>query len=284
MIEGVWLPIITPFYNGEVDYNSFKSLIEFYLEKNISGIIPLGTTGESPTIEEDEYMKIVETAIETVNKKIPVYVGLGGNNTKKVIMQLKKIEHLGIEGILSVAPYYSRPSQDGIYFHFKQISENTDKNILIYNIPYRSAINIENKTLFKLAEFKNIVGVKDSCGNIKQTTELILNKPEDFSVLTGEDLFFYHSLVLGGNGGILASAHLETEKYIQIYNCVKQNDHQAALKVWKEVSKHIPDLFIEPNPAPVKYVLKTKDLIRSAEVRLPLSSVSIKLKEKLMKW
>ncbi len=282
-IEGVWLPIITPFLNDEVDYQSYGKLIDYYIGKGISGLIPLGTTGESPAVDEAEFEAIIDKTLEFVKGRIPVFVGVGGNYTKKVVKQLKVVEKYKVDGILSVCPYYNRPDQNGIYQHFREISESSDLPIIIYNIPYRTGRNIENETIHKLAGLKNIVGLKDSCGDIKQTMELLLHPPVDFSILTGEDLLFYTTLNLGGAGGILAAAHLKTEKYVAIYELVKENNHQAALEQWKQVADIIPLLFVEPNPAPVKYCLKQQGLIQSAETRLPLTEISEGLKGKLDK-
>lgn len=280
-LTGVWLPVITPFVNENVDFESYKNLIEYYIPKGISGIMPLGTTGESPTIGEAEFEEIVEKTMEYVNGRVPVYVGLGGNNTQKVAKQVKTLEKYKVEGILSVSPYYSRPDQRGIYEHFLRISEATDLNIVVYNIPYRTGRNIENSTIHRLAEIKNVVGIKDSCGDIKQSTELLLNPPKDFSILTGEDALFYTTLLLGGQGGILASSHIRTADFIQVYNNIQKNDHKAALEVWKELYKFIPMLFEEPNPAPIKYYLNKLGLIKSSEVRLPLMDITDGLKAKM---
>lgn len=280
-LSGVWLPIITPFSKGNVDFKSYKNLIEYYIPKGISGIMPLGTTGESPTISDYEFEELIAKTIEYVNGRVPIFVGLGGNNTEKVVKQVKVLEKNNVDGILSVAPYYSRPDQRGIYEHFRRISEATDLNIVVYNIPYRTGRNIENATIYKLAELSNIVGIKDSCGDIKQSTELLLNQPKDFSVLTGEDALFYTTLLLGGNGGILASSHIRTEEFIKVYNSIQNNDYKTALEIWKELHKFIPMLFEEPNPAPIKYYLSKHGLIESSEVRLPLVEITESLKEKM---
>jgi len=150
--------------------------------------------------------------------------------------------------------------------------------LIIYNIPYRTGRNVENETLIKLAAFDNIIGVKDSCGNMIQTMELLLNRPADFSVLTGEDLLFYLNLTLGVDGGILAASHVETEKFVSMVDAITKNDHQSALATWKTVVNLIPLLFKEPNPAPIKYYLAKKGLIESPEVRLPLTEISDSLK------
>ncbi|NLT13543.1 MAG: 4-hydroxy-tetrahydrodipicolinate synthase [Clostridiales bacterium] len=280
-IRGVWLPVITPFINDEVDYVSYKRLIDYYIDKKIDGIIPLGTTGESPVIEEYEFEEILEKTMEYVGGRIPVIAGAGGNYTKKMIKRLKIIEKYGVCGILSVSPYYNRPDQRGIFEHFRCIAEATDLDIIVYNIPYRTGRNIENETIQKLAEIKNITGLKDSSGDIKQTMALLQDPPPGFSIMTGEDILFYTTLLLGGSGGIMASAHLQTEAFVDIYNKIQNNDHQGALAIWKPLSKTIPLLFEEPNPAPLKYCLHEMSLIDSPETRLPLMSITEKLENKL---
>ncbi|MBC8061229.1 MAG: 4-hydroxy-tetrahydrodipicolinate synthase [Clostridiaceae bacterium] len=280
-ISGVFVPLVTPFKEDKVDYVSYKRMVDFYLTKGVHGFIPLGTTGESPTVSEPEYEEIIEKTIEYTKGAVPIYVGLGGNNTKKVVEKLKVAEKYKINGILSVSPYYSRPDQRGIFQHFKSISEATYLDIILYNIPYRTGRNIENTTIHKLAELKNIVAIKDSSGDILQTTDLLLNRPKDFSILTGEDALFYSTLSLGGDGGILASAHINTEGFIKVYNDITKNNNKAALETWKELYKLIPMLFQQPNPTPLKYCLKKLGLIDSSEVRLPLVEVTEDLEKKL---
>lgn len=280
-LSGVFVPLVTPFKDDGVDYVSYKRLIEFYLSKGVHGFIPLGTTSESPTISDLEYEKIIEKTIEYTNGVIPIYVGLGGNNTKKVVKRLKVVEKYKIDGILSISPYLSRPDQRGIFQHFKSISESTYLDIILYNIPYRTGRNVENTTIKKLAELSNIIGIKDSSGDINQTIDLLLNKPKGFSVLTGEDGLFYSTLSLGGDGGILASAHLNTDDFIKVYNDIKSNNNKDALETWKKIYKFIPILFEEPNPAPLKYCLKKLGLIDSSEVRLPLVKITENLQRKI---
>lgn len=280
-LTGVWLPIITPFKNGKIDYPSYQRLIEYYSSKGISGIIPLGTTGEIPTIDDDEFEEMIDKTMEYNIKQLPIIVGVGGNCTTKVISKVKRIEKFGIQGILSVCPYYNKPGQEGIYQHFSSIAGETDLSIIIYNIPYRTGVNIENDTIHRLAEISNIVGLKDASGDIKQTTALLMNPPKDFSILTGEDILFYTTLTLGGQGGILASAHLSTEKFVEIYQKLQKNNHMEALKIWKQIYNMIPLLFKEPNPSPIKYCLYQSGLINSPELRLPLTEISDPLKEKL---
>ncbi|GAK50309.1 dihydrodipicolinate synthase [Candidatus Moduliflexus flocculans] len=280
-LQGVYLPIITPFQDDEIDEETYRNLIEQYLLTGISGLIPLGTTGESPTLSNDETERMTELTVSAVNGRLPVYVGVGGNCTKKVLQLLTRVERYAIQGILSVCPYYNRPSQRGIYEHFLRISEATNLSIIIYNIPYRTGVNLENETLLKLAEQRNIIGVKDSCGNLKQTAELIGQKPDGFSVLTGEDALFYTTVTHGGDGGILAAAHLRTAEFVEIFRLLQANDYQAALPRWQALSRFIPLLFQEPNPTPLKYVLHRLGLIPSHETRLPLVEISSELQRRL---
>jgi 4-hydroxy-tetrahydrodipicolinate synthase len=282
-VEGVLVPLVTPFKDGKVDFKSYERMINHYIKEGVNGVIPLATTGESPTILTCEYEEVLGKTMEYNNNRVPVYVGLGGNNTSEVIKMLKIVEKHNVDGILSVAPYYSRPDQRGLYEHFKALSESTNLDIILYNIPYRTGTNIENDTVQILSQLKNIIGIKDSCGNMKQTTELLLNPPKDFSILTGEDAYFYTTLALGGQGGIMASAHLRTKEYIDIYNLVKGNNHREALEKWKLIYGMIPLLFSEPNPTPLKYCLKKIGLIDSDEVRLPLVNISKELEDKLDK-
>lgn len=282
-IKGVLVPIITPFFHGEVDFESYKKIIQHYSKLGVAGFVPLATTGETPTLSDYEYQSILEKTIEYNESNLPLYIGFGGNNTEKMAKDIKKIEKYKIQGILSVCPYYNRPDQRGIYQHFKRISESTPLDLILYNIPYRTGRNIENDTTRRLAELKNIVGIKDACGDFSQSSELLLNRPKDFSILTGEDAFFYSTLMLGGDGGILASAHLNTEKFIEIYEKIQANDHFRALEIWKTLAGLIPLLFEEPNPAPIKYCLYKLGLIKSQEIRLPLVQISQALAKKIDK-
>ena len=280
-LSGVYLPVVTPFYDNAVDYESYVNLLAYYKKKDISGFIPLGTTGESPCITDDEYKRIIHTTLETVDGQLPVFAGIGGNFTDKVLKQIREFENTGIVGILSVCPYYNRPDQNGQFRHFERISESTDLDIIIYNIPYRTGVNMSNDTLLKLSEYDNIVGVKDSCGDIRQSLDLISRKPEGFAVLTGEDHLFYTTVVNGGDGGILAAAHLYTDDFIDVCKCLENNDHKKALGIWKRIKEIIPKLFEEPNPGPLKYCLSALEIIRSPETRAPLVDISPSLQKQL---
>ena len=278
---GIYLPIITPFLDGEVDYDSYGKMVDHYMEKGTHGIIPLGTTGESPTVSDIEYHNIIKITIERVKNRIPVFLGVSGNNTASLIGKLKGFEDYDIEGYLIASPYYNRPSQKGILRHYQEIADSISKKIIIYNIPYRTGRNIENKTLREIANIENVVGLKDSCGMIGQTLEILNDPPSDFSIFTGEDIMTLINLTHGGAGGILASCHINTEKFIGIYKSIKEGDLKKSQKTWKELFALIPLLFREPNPGPIKYILKQQGLIRSDELRLPLDTISDELKAEI---
>ena len=240
----------------------------------VTGVIPLGTTGESPTIDEEETERIVERTVAVVAGRVPIVVGVSGNDTRKAVKAVKRLQRHPIQGVLAVCPYYNRPGQDGMREHFRCIAEATDRPILIYNIPYRTGVNLENETLLALAEVPNIAGVKDSSGSIAQSLALLRRRPEGFAVLTGEDAYFYTMLAHGADGGILASAHVETARFLAVYQRIIANDHQGAHTVWSELETLVPLLFKEPNPMPIKHWLWREGLIQSAECRLPLTRVS----------
>ena len=183
---------MTPFRDGVVDFSSYERLIDHYIACGVDGLFPLGTTGESPALDDDEIDELVERTVAKVAGRVPVFVGVGGNATHKVEKALRRLERFAFEGIVSVCPYYNRPSQDGLIAHFRAIAAATDRDVLIYNIPYRTAVNLSNDSLLELAQVPNIVGVKDSSGSIAQSLELLARKPADFSVLTGEDALYLH--------------------------------------------------------------------------------------------
>lgn len=283
-MKGIWLPIITPLKNDEIDLNSYHKMIDYYIEQGIDGIIPMGTTGESPALDDYEKELLLNLTMEYVDGRVPVFFGHGGNYTKKVIKNLKRIEKSGINGILSVCPYYNRPSQEGIIEHFNAISESTDLDIILYNIPYRTGRDMENETIFKLAEKSNIIGLKDASGDFSKSTDILMNRPDNFSIMSGEDLTLFSSLALGADGGIVASAHLYTSMYLELVEAFKQSDLITAKKIWNKLFPIIPYLFKEPNPAPIKFLLSSLGLIETDDIRLPLVTCSDSLKEELKQF
>jgi len=212
---------------------------------------------------------------------VPVFVGIGSNATAKVVKTIRRLERHRFEGIVSVCPYYNRPSQDGMREHFTRIAEATDREILIYNIPYRTSVNLANDTLLRLAELPNIVGVKDSSGSPAQSLELLRRRPRGFAVMTGDDAMLYTTLAHGGDGGILASAHVGTERFLDVHAGMAANDHRGALARWTRLEGLIALLFREANPMPLKHCLWRQGLIASPECRLPLTRISPELADDL---
>jgi 4-hydroxy-tetrahydrodipicolinate synthase len=281
MISGLWLPIVTPFNDGVVDFRSYERLIDHYLALGIDGLFPLGTTGESPTLDDAEIDELVERTVARVAGRAPVFVGVGGNATRKVEKALRRLERFAFQGIVSVCPYYNRPSQDGLVAHFRAVAAATDRDVLIYNIPYRTAVNLSNDSLLELAEVRNIAGVKDSSGSLPQSLDLLARKPERFAVLTGEDALYFTMLANGADGGILAASHVRTEAFVEVKQRFEANDVAGARTAWAGLSSFVPSLFAEANPMPIKYLLWRQGLLASPECRLPLTRISDGLARRL---
>lgn len=280
-ISGLWLPLITPFKDGALDLASYERLVAHYVAKGVDALFPLGTTGESPTLDDGETEAVIECTLRVAAGRVPVFVGVGGNATRKVEKDLKRLAHLPFAGIVSVCPYYNRPSQDGLIAHFHHIAEATDRDVLIYNIPYRTAVNLSNDSLLELAQIRNIVGVKDSSGNIAQSLDLLARKPAGFSVLTGEDALYFTMMANGADGGILAASHILTDLFVEVGKRFADNDVARARATWAPLAEIAPLLFAEANPMPIKHLLWRQGLIASPECRLPLTRISNGLARRL---
>jgi 4-hydroxy-tetrahydrodipicolinate synthase len=281
-LRGVYLPLVTPFLDGEVDYDSIGRLLHRYRESGIAGLVLLGTTGESPVLSPDESERIVDFIATAMQGALPLYLGVSGNDTRSVAATVRRGDRLAVDGYLITSPYYNRPTQAGLIAHFNAVVSETDRNVIVYNIPYRTGVNLHNSSLFELVERNpQIVGVKDSSGDIKQTLELLREGRDRLCVLAGEDHLFFASVALGGAGGILAAAHVEPEAFVRVFNELRAGDVTAALAQWNQLSSWIGLLFGEPNPAPVKVWLADQGFVRSPECRLPLSAVSEQLVEEL---
>ena len=281
MIQGLWLPLVTPFKDGAIDFASYARLVDHYIAQGVDALFPLGTTGESPALDDDETDALVEATLAAARGRVPVFVGVGGNATHKVEKVLKRLERHRFAGIVSVCPYYNRPSQDGLIAHFRRIAAATDRDVLIYNIPYRTAVNLSNDALLELAEVPNIVGVKDNSGSMAQSLELLARKPAGFSVLTGEDALYLTMLANGADGGILAASHVMTDRFIAVRDRMAANDISGARRAWSALASFVPLLFAEANPMPIKYCLWRQGLIASPECRLPLTQISDGLARRL---
>jgi 4-hydroxy-tetrahydrodipicolinate synthase len=283
-LHGLWLPLITPFRDGELDETSLRRMVRHYAGQPIDGLFLAATTGEALVLDDDELERLVAVVAaecDSLGRALPLYLGLSGSDTRKMIKALHRTASWPIDGTLIACPYYSRPSQLGLYQHFSALAEQTARPIVIYNIPYRTGVNMSNETLLHLAEHPNIIGVKDCSADAAQSFELLRARPPGFSVLTGEDAQYFTALTQGGQGGILASAHIETQAFAAIRAQVLAGDLPAALAGWQALADLPRLLFAEPNPAPIKYWLWRTGLIDSPELRLPMTQISDALASRL---
>jgi 4-hydroxy-tetrahydrodipicolinate synthase len=276
-LAGIWLPLVTPFRDGVLDEASLVRLAGHYAASAIDGIILAGTTGEALTLDDDETARLVDIVADIVESRLPVYLGLCGSDTRKLAKRLAATAAWPIGGYLVACPYYTRPSQDGLRRHFLALAEATERPLVLYNIPYRTGVNLANETLLRLAERPNIVGVKDCCADQVQSFDLMRARPDGFAVMTGEDALLYAALTQGGDGAILASAHVETARFAAIRQMLLAGDHRAALQAWRGLVEVARLLFAEPSPAPIKHWLARARLIDSPEVRAPMMPISASL-------
>ena len=274
MIEGIWLPLVTPFRDGALDETSLRRMARHYLGEPIDGFILAATTGEGLTIDEVETERLVSIVAAETDGKRPLYLGISGSDTRKLAKVLAHTAAWPVDGYLIACPYYTRPSQEGLYRHFAALARATARPILIYNIPYRTGVNMSNDTLLRLAELPNITGVKDCCADPAQSFDLMRARPAGFSVMTGEDAWFYPALTQGADGGILASAHIDTARFAAVRQMLLGGDRPGALAAWRDLADLPRLLFAEPSPAPIKHWLWRIGLIDSPEVRLPITGVS----------
>jgi len=273
-IQGICLPLVTPFRDGALDEASLRRMVRHYLAQPVDGFILAATTGEGLTIDEEETERLVAIVAADIGGKRPVYLGISGSDTRKMAKTLARTAAWPVDGTLIACPYYTRPSQEGIYRHFAALAGAAGRPILVYNIPYRTGVNMSNDTLLRLAELPNIAGVKDCCADQQQSFDLIRAKPPEFSVMTGEDALFYAALTQGAEGGILASAHIDTARFASVRNIFVSGDQPGALRAWRALADLPRLLFAEPSPAPIKHWLWRLGLIDSPEVRLPMTQIS----------
>lgn len=274
--QGIWLPLVSPFQDGKLDEAALRRLVRAYAGR-VDGFVLGATTGEGLALSADELRLIVQCAAEELESSrapTPILVGLAGAVTSAVVQSLRTTETWPVDGFLVTCPYYVRPSQEGLRLHFEAIAAGTDKDLLVYNIPYRTGVNLQNDTLLRLAEQRNIVGVKDCCADHAQTEDLINRKPPGFSVLAGDDASLARSLRAGADGGVAASAHLDPEGFRRLRALETEGRQAEADALWNDLAT-IPELlFAEPSPAPLKHRLWRMGLIGSPEVRLPMIPVS----------
>ena len=276
-LEGIWLPLVTPFTDGALDAAALARLVGHYLEQPIDGFILAATTGEALTLDDAEVEQLVAVTAETVARRRPVFLGLCGSDTRKLLHRLEATATWPIDGYLVTCPYYSRPSQDGLRLHFEALAEHTTKPLALYNIPYRTGVNLANETVFRLAELEAVIGIKDCCAIPAQSFDLLRLRPPGFSVMTGEDAWFFSALAHGADGGVLASAHVDPAAFAAVRTALLAGDRERALRLWTDLVDVVALLFAEPSPAPIKHWLWRRHLIPSPEVRLPMAPVSATL-------
>ena len=273
MFKGSFTALITPFKDGKFDETSFRSIIDFQLNSGTHGLVPTGTTGESPTLSHEEHIRIVEVCIEQANKKAPVIAGTGSNSTEEAIYLTKHAEKAGADAALVVTPYYNKPSQEGLLQHFTKIANSVDIPIIIYNIPGRSIVDMTNETMAKLFKIKNIVGVKDATGDIPRVYVTKNEVGSDYNLLSGDDATTLAFLTYGGHGAISVTSNIAPKLCSDFHNlCMDKKFHEASLINDCLMPLH-KALFLESSPGPVKYAASTLGLC-SEEVRLPVTTIS----------
>ncbi len=273
-ITGTGVAIVTPFLlNGEIDFTSLTKLVNNLLDNGVDFIVGLGTTSEAVTLTPDEKESVMKHVINIVDGKIPVVIGIGGNNTKAVVEEIQNTDFKGIDAILSVAPYYNKPNQRGIYEHFKAIAENSIVPIIIYNVPGRTSSNISAETTVKLAnDFSNIIAVKEASGNLSQVMDIIYDKPDGFSVLSGDDALTFPMIALGADGVISVVANAFPQEFSKMVSYARNGDTEKARNIHYDLIKIIDLLFADGNPAGIKAALEIMGVIGN-NLRLPMVPV-----------
>ncbi len=280
MFKGVFTALLTPFKNGELDEVSFRSFIDFQIESGIHGLVPVGTTGESPTVSHDEHKLAVEICIDQANKKVPVIAGTGSNNTAEAIELTNHACEKGADAALVVTPYYNKPNQEGLYAHYKAISENSDIPIVIYNIPGRSIVDMNLETINKLFQIKNIIGVKDATSDISRVFKYKSIIGDSFNQLSGEDATTLAYMTYGGHGSISVTSNIAPKLCSEFMNLCLAGKFDEASKINDKLMKLHECLFLEPSPGPVKYAAEKLGLM-SSELRLPLVEISKNTKDRV---
>lgn len=274
MFHGTFTALVTPFRDGGVDISAFQQLIEAQVTAGITGIVAIGTTGESPTLSHDEREELIRVAVATANKRCVVIAGTGSNATQHAVADTKAAERLGCDGALLVAPYYNKPSQEGLFRHFKTIADATSLPIILYNIPGRCGVDIIPDTVVRLAnECRNIVSIKEASGSVERVSELRGRLPEPFSILSGDDSLTLPFMAVGATGVVSVASNLFPAEVCALISACESGDLKSAKQLHRKLLPLFKDLFIEPNPVPVKTALAWRGVM-SGEVRLPLCEMS----------
>ena len=273
MFSGAFTALITPFKNGEVDVEALEGLVEFQIRQGIDGLVPCGTTGETPALSESEDRLVVETVVRVAEGRVPVVAGTGSNSTDMAIKYTKMAEKAGADGSLQVAPYYNKPTQEGLFRHFAAIAENTSLPLILYNIPGRTSVTISPETMARLAEIPNIVGVKDSTLSMNMISDVKHLCGEDFDVLSGDDPMTLPLMSLGGTGVISVASNVAPAAVSEMVGALNSGDFERGRELHYELLPLFRALFVETNPIPVKAAASLLGLC-SDEMRLPLVPMS----------
>jgi 4-hydroxy-tetrahydrodipicolinate synthase len=280
---GVGTALVTPFTkNGDLDDAAVRRLGRRQIDGGVHFLVPCGTTGETPTLTAEERLRIVEILVDEAHGQVPVLAGAGGYDTKEVIHMAREMERLGVSGLLSVTPYYNKPTQEGLYQHFKAIAESTPLPIIVYNVPGRTGVNVEVATLARMAEVPNIVGVKEASGNMTQMCEVAKAVPPDFLVLSGDDALTLPLMAVGGRGIISVASNEIPREMVEMVEAAERNDFAAARAVHSRILPLMQINFVEANPIPVKSAMAAMGLIEET-YRLPMVAARPASKEKILK-
>lgn len=282
MFKGSMAALVTPFRRGKIDEKALKELIEFHIKNGTAALVPCGTTGESPTLTYEEHDRVITLTAQFAKGRIPVIAGTGSNSTEEAIMLTKHAEMAGAAASLQVSPYYNRPTQKGLYLHFKAIAESVNMPIILYNIASRTGVNIEPETFVKLAGIKNIIGVKEASGNLDQMSRIRQLCPKGFLLISGDDSLTLPLMAIGGVGVISVVANIIPKDVANMCAAFEKGDIKKAEALHYKMLALTKSMFIETNPIPVKTAMGLMKMI-DPEIRLPLCEMSPENKEKLVK-
>ncbi len=275
MFTGSIVALVTPMNsNGSIDLISLKKLINYHIISGTTAILAVGTTGESSTLNNKEHIRTIMHILEFSENKIPIIAGTGSNSTNEAIYLTKSLNDSGVIGYLSVTPYYNKPSQEGIYKHYKQIASNTNLPLILYNVPIRTGSDLLPETIAKLAEIQNIIGIKEASGNLNRVSQIKNLVNENFILLSGDDASALDFMLLGGKGVISVTANIAAKEMAELCEMVAKEKFLYARQLNKKLIKLHQNLFIEPNPSPVKWACKYLGLIKNDYLRLPMTSLS----------
>jgi 4-hydroxy-tetrahydrodipicolinate synthase len=269
MFKGSIVALVTPFENGKIDEEKLKELVEFQIENGTSGIVPCGTTGESPTLNNSEHLSVVQICVEAANKRVPILAGTGSNSTAEAIDLTQHAEKAGADGALVVTPYYNKPSQEGLYRHFREVAEGVDIPQILYNVPGRTACDLALETVNRLADLENIVAIKDATGVVSRGLELVSKCGDRLAVYSGEDAISLPLILGGAAGTISVTANVAPALMSEMCALALSGEEAAATAIDDKLALLHRDLFLEANPVPVKWALQKMGLIESG-IRLPL--------------